>query len=247
MTTTRWRQTRPRRRTASPRRPAAAAPRAARAHRRARCRRRAVWASPHRRARWAHPSRPRAAARDPPTAAPPPPYFAACAPPPAAALLCRASFRWSHPHTRTCSAHRVGRSSPHVLHLARATAARVTHELLRELRRSRGRGRHGRGPVQPPRLPQILYQDYHMCDPDRVETGPHFVPGLPHVLAHSRRRRITRSWYPRTRTTGYACGTSASASFLLSRAQSHIFAGWMTARPLLLWRATQRAPLSTEK
>ena len=28
-----------------------------------------------------------------------------------------------------------------------------------------------------------------MFYPDRVETGPYFVPGLPHVVAHSRRRR----------------------------------------------------------
>ena len=28
-----------------------------------------------------------------------------------------------------------------------------------------------------------------MCDPDRVETGPDFVPGLSHVAAHSRRYR----------------------------------------------------------
>ena len=29
--------------------------------------------------------------------------------------------------------------------------------------------------------PAATYQDYHMCCyPDRVETGPHFLPGLPH-------------------------------------------------------------------
>ena len=33
----------------------------------------------------------------------------------------------------------------------------------------------------------VSYQDYRMCYPDRVETGPDFVPGLPHVAAHSRR------------------------------------------------------------
>ena len=29
----------------------------------------------------------------------------------------------------------------------------------------------------------ISYQDYQMCYPDRVETGPYFGPGLPHVLS----------------------------------------------------------------
>ena len=30
------------------------------------------------------------------------------------------------------------------------------------------------------------------CYPDRAATGPHFVPGLPHAVAHSRRPRFTR-------------------------------------------------------
>ena len=29
----------------------------------------------------------------------------------------------------------------------------------------------------------ISYQDYHVCYAHRVETGPYFVPGLPHAVA----------------------------------------------------------------
>ena len=32
----------------------------------------------------------------------------------------------------------------------------------------------------------VSYQDYHMCYSGRVETGPDFVPGLPHAPCDSR-------------------------------------------------------------
>ena len=48
------------------------------------------------------------------------------------------------------------------------------------------------------------------CYPYRAETGPYFVPGLPHVVAHPR-----RVWKAGATPARQACGSAAGGALVL--------------------------------